>query len=129
MLDVTAFFAGILGLLLILLSVNVIIDRYRFRISLGAGEHDITKRKIRCQGNFVEYVPIALILMAVCEISGSSKALLHGLGYVLVLGRVFHAYSLLFGETGQKSSILFRQIGMGATFTVIITLSVMALNL
>ncbi|MGE0754771.1 MAG: MAPEG family protein [Alphaproteobacteria bacterium] len=129
MLDVTAFFAGLLGIMLFLLSVNVIADRYRFRISLGAGDNEMTQRKIRAQGNFIEYVPMALILMALCEYGGASKAMLHGLGYMLFLGRLFHAYGLLVGETVAKSRILFRQIGMVATFTVLVMLSVMALGI
>ena len=117
MLDVTAFFAGILGLMLVALSVNVIIDRYRHHLSLGDGGHADTNRKIRAQANFVEYVPFALILMGIGEISGTEKDLLGYMGLLLVFGRISHAFSLLYIEPRFKK-IIFRQIG-----TVIILLS------
>lgn len=122
MLDVTAFFAGILGLMLVALSVNVIIDRYRYRLALGDGGHADTNRKIRAQANFAEYVPFALILMGIGEISGTEKELLGYLGVLLLFGRIAHAFSLLYFEPRFKK-IIFRQIGMVSTFTVIIVLS------
>ncbi|MFO0389611.1 MAG: MAPEG family protein [Alphaproteobacteria bacterium] len=122
MLDVTAFFAGILGLMLVALSINIIIDRYRYKVSLGDGGHADTNRKIRAQANFVEYVPFALILMVIGEISGTEKDILAYLGVLLVFGRISHAFSLLYFESRFKK-IIFRQIGMVSTFTVIILLS------
>ncbi len=124
MLDVTAFFAGILGLMLVALSVNVIIDRYSHRLSLGDGGHAYTNRKIRAQANFAEYVPFALILMGIGEISGTDKQILAYLGVLLVFGRISHAFSLLYFEPCHKK-IIFRQIGMASTFTVIILLSLL----
>lgn len=129
MLDVTAFFAGLLGLMLVALSANVIFDRYRYRIAIGSGNNPMTERKIRAQANFAEYVPMALILMGVCENGGIPKGLLFGLGYLLLAGRISHAYSLLWWEPNKNGRIPFRQMGMVATFTTIVILSGMALSL
>ncbi len=122
MLDVTAFFAGLMGLMLVILSVNVIVDRYRYRVSLGDGGHKDTGRKIRAQANFAEYVPLALILMGVAEIQGVSADFLKVMGWLLVAGRISHAFSLMYYEV-KIGKILFRQMGMAATFTVIILMS------
>jgi uncharacterized membrane protein YecN with MAPEG domain len=122
MLDVTAFFAGILGLMLVALSINIIVDRYKYKLSLGDGGHADTNRKIRAHANFVEYVPFALILMGIGEISGTEKDFLGYMGVLLVFGRISHAFSLLYFEPHFKK-IIFRQIGMVSTFTVILLLS------
>ena len=61
---ITAIYAALLGLLFLALSVNVVRTRRATRVSLGAGDHPLLERRIRAHGNFAEYTPIALILIA-----------------------------------------------------------------
>lgn len=91
---ITGLYAGVCGLLLIGLSGLAIRLRVRNRISLGDGGNVLLQRAIRAQGNFIEYVPIALLLMLLLELGRASPAMLHGLGMTLLLGRVIHAISL-----------------------------------
>lgn len=127
MVPVTAFFAAVLGLILVALSVNVIRGRYRFKVALGDGGESAMNRRIRAQANFVEYVPMALVLMALNEINGHSKILLGVMGVILVIGRICHAYSLTVHEMKPAGKIIFRQVGMASTFTVIIIMALRAL--
>ena len=48
----------------------------------------ILRARIRVQGNFAEYVPIALILFLFVEMQGWPRWLVHGLCVVLLAARV-----------------------------------------
>ncbi|MDX1459450.1 MAG: MAPEG family protein [Xanthomonadales bacterium] len=92
---VTTLYASLLGLLLVFLSWQVSANRRRARVSLGAGDDPALERAARAQGNFVEYVPVALLLLFLLEQEVTSLWLLHVLGSMLLLGRIVHAWGLL----------------------------------
>jgi uncharacterized membrane protein YecN with MAPEG domain len=91
MLFVTAVFAGILALMFIKLSFDVIGFRRKNKISLGAGGVEELERAIRAHGNFAEYVPFALFLIGALELNDGPLELVALLGLLLVIGRYFHA--------------------------------------
>jgi uncharacterized protein len=91
---VTPLYAALLALWLLLLSARVGQCRRRAGVSLGDGGDPALQRAIRGQGNFVEYVPLALVLLAVLEMSRFSIYLLHILGIMLLVGRLLHGYAL-----------------------------------
>ncbi|NBX03235.1 MAG: hypothetical protein EBR02_04075 [Alphaproteobacteria bacterium] len=126
MLPVTAFFAAILGLMYVALSVFVIKGRVKHQVGLGDGGHSDMQRRIRAHANFAEYVPFALILLALNEMRSLPQWALMLLGFTLLLGRVLHAYSLTRAEV-TSGKIMFRQIGMASTFAVLIILSLLLL--
>ncbi len=103
---VTAFYSGILGLFLVVLSIRVILARRSLSVSLGSGGHEVLERRIRAQGNLAEYGPTALILIGLLEIDGSPAFVLHALGLMLVGGRLLHGWTFsfttgnTFGRTG-----------------------------
>lgn len=114
-LPVTSLYAGLLAFVLLWLSVVVIGHRRRSRVSLGAGQDEGLLQATRAHGNFIEYTPFCLILLALLEASGSAAWLLHALGLLLLAGRVAHGVGLMH----QPNSFLLRQLGMAATFTVL----------
>lgn len=128
---VTPIYAAILGLMVILLGVLVIRQRYRASTALGHGEDFMLQRRIRAHANFVEYTPLFLILLALAEWQAMSMEELHALGSVFVLGRISHAYSLLARETYENGRLLafplFRSAGMVCTFTPIGVISIQLL--
>lgn len=93
---ITMITAGLLGLLLLFLGANVVAGRVKFKIGLGDGGNETMRQRIRAQANFVEYVPMALILVALME-NGSvgPRWLLIAMGAILVVARVWHAQGLL----------------------------------
>lgn len=91
---IVTLYAGLLGILYLLLAANVIRIRRADRISLGDGGNALLERRIRAHGNFAEYAPIALVLIALAEAGGGATALIHGFGIALVLGRAMHAFAL-----------------------------------
>lgn len=91
---VTAMYAGLLGLLLILLSAQVSRQRRRARVSLGLGGDAELERAARAQGNFIEYVPLGLLLLLLLEPEITRLWILHVLGTMLLLGRILHAVGM-----------------------------------
>ena len=75
---------------------------------------------IRAQGNFVEYVPIGLILMAAVEAQGAPALAVHAVGAMLIGGRLMHAI----GFTRRPQILILRQLG-----TVLNLLMVLAAGL
>ena len=68
---VTPVYAGILAFMYLYLAFAVIRRRYRDHISLGDGGDASFLRTMRAHGNFAEYVPIALLLMAMAELGAT----------------------------------------------------------
>ncbi|HEY6334565.1 MAG TPA: MAPEG family protein [Alphaproteobacteria bacterium] len=93
-LSITTFYAGLNGLILLILAFRVGRARARTKILIGTGGDAELERAIRAHANAAEYVPIVLILIGALELSGASHLLLHGLGIALTLGRVLHGWGL-----------------------------------
>ena len=91
---ITPLYAGLCGLLLILLSFTVTRHRRNKQIGLGDAGDPQLARAIRVHANFVEYAPLALILLLFVELANYPGWLCHGLGLMLFLGRCFHAAGL-----------------------------------
>jgi uncharacterized membrane protein YecN with MAPEG domain len=117
MLKIVPIYAAILAILFFALSIRVIALRRSSKLPLGFQGDMALERRVRVQGNFSEYVPFALLLMAFVELRGSTPWLLHAMGVVLIAGRLSHAY----GVSQIKESFAFRVSGMAMTFTVILT--------
>jgi len=94
---VTPLYAGLLALLFFALSLRVVQMRGT-GISLGDGGNTAMLRRIRGHGNFAEYVPLVLIMMALLELSKFSIYVLHALGITLFVARLLHGYALSFTE-------------------------------
>ncbi|OLF81597.1 hypothetical protein AWH62_02705 [Maricaulis sp. W15] len=89
-----ALYTGLNGLLLVGLAYNVVRHRQRSKIGLGSGTDAALERACRVHGNAVEYVPIALVILAGLALSSVSALVIHALGICLTLGRILHAWGL-----------------------------------
>ncbi len=116
---VTMLYAALLGVLLIILSWGVSKVRLREHVSLGAGEVSDLEAAIRAHGNFIEYVPFALILLMLTESTAASSWLLDTLGGSLLVGRLLHAY----GITRARSTNNYRKYGTVLTWLMILVAS------
>lgn len=94
---VTPLYAGLLALWFLLLSARVVSGR-RGGISLGDGGDPQMLRRIRGHANFAEYVPLALLLMALLELSRFSIYVIHAIGLMLLIGRLLHGWALSFTD-------------------------------
>lgn len=120
---ITALYAGLLAPILVLLSWRVIGQRRTVRVAFGHGDDKVLLRRMRVHANFIEYVPMALILMALAENLRTTPLLLHIMGLVLLTGRVLHAY----GVSQDKENLNLRVTGMTLTFAAIVLGSIYCL--
>ncbi|MGQ0428583.1 MAG: MAPEG family protein [Gammaproteobacteria bacterium] len=88
------FYAALLGLLLIALSAFVVLARRRYRVGLGAGKEEGMQQAMRVQANFAEYVPLALVLLVLAELTDLPAGAIHAAGSALVVSRLMHAWGL-----------------------------------
>ena len=116
---ITALYAGLLALLLVLLALRVVRLRWKFRVGLGDGGERAMTRAIRVHGNATEHVPIALLLLLVAELNRAGPTLLHVCGAVLVVARLLHAVGL--GKSAGASWQ--RAAGTVGTLGVIVVLA------
>ncbi|QDH69467.1 MAPEG family protein [Marilutibacter alkalisoli] len=91
---VTLFFAALLALLNLVLMVRVSMVRRSSKIGIGSGDDRLLQRRIRVHANFIEQVPLALLLMALLELCGLASIWLWALGAALLAGRILHAIGL-----------------------------------
>ena len=93
-LAITAPYAAALGLILIVLTQLVIRTRGKTNIPLGDKGDDRLLEASRRQMNFVEQVPLALILMMLAEAGGAGAMVLNIAGAVLVVARLIHPFGI-----------------------------------
>jgi uncharacterized membrane protein YecN with MAPEG domain len=117
--SVTIFYAGIFGLLLLVLSLNIFREWVHVAAGVRSEAEERWKRSERVQASFVEFVPMTLLLIFLIEAHGAPKEILHGLGIGLLVARVLHAYGMGTGKTAN----LFRVIGTQLTFLVLMVCS------
>lgn len=117
---ITAFYTGLLTLLFIALSFNIIRLRFTLKIGLGDGGEQQLIKAIRIHGNFAEYMPLALILLAGFELSGAESLWVHLFGSILFLGRIAHAIGLNQSVGTSKP----RAFGVISLFIVLLVLAV-----
>jgi uncharacterized membrane protein YecN with MAPEG domain len=123
MLIVTSIIAALLTIIFIKLSFAVIKLRTKNKVGLGDGGFDDLERAIRAQGNFAEYVPFGIILIACLELNGAPWWLVAAPGISLIVGRLIHVV----GINTPPPDFSRRILGMKFTFITLITL--VALNL
>ena len=122
----TACYGAILGLIFVALSAWVIAGRGEFKVMNADGGVDALHRRIRAHANFAEYVPLALLLIALLEASGAGRPTLHGLLLALVLARLAHPVGMVAGD-GSMAQRVGRGAGAMATFLVLIITAVLLL--
>ncbi len=91
---ITGLYAAILGLMLVVLILRVARRRLKYKVGLGDGGISDLGQAIRVHGNFVETVPILLILLLVMEENVFPAWGLHIFGTGIVISRLFHAYGI-----------------------------------
>ncbi len=91
---ITLLFASLHVLLMLALAVRVVGHRRALKIGIGDGGDMRLARKVRAHGNFIENVPLALLMLGLLELSGLGAPWLWGLGGTLLLARALHAYGL-----------------------------------
>jgi uncharacterized membrane protein YecN with MAPEG domain len=113
---IVPFYAALLALIFVALSVRTLRLRRRLKIGIGDGGDPQMLRAMRVHANFAEYVPLSLILLYFAELQGTPTGVAHLLGGALLIGRLTHAY----GVAQVSENYRFRVFGMALTFTTIL---------
>ena len=123
MLIVTSIIAAVLTAVFIRLSFLVIGLRRKNKVGLGSGGNEDLERAIRAQGNFAEYVPFGLILLACLELNGAVWWLVAIPGVTLIIGRLIHAIGINTPPPDFSKRVL------GMKFTFVTLMALVGLNL
>lgn len=108
---ITGLYAGICGVFAVLLANHVLYVRLRTATQPRWRPDAV----LRVQANFVENVPLALLLLLVLELNGTPVEILHGFGITLVVLRLLHAWGLSRNEGANYP----RLIGAQGTFLLL----------
>jgi uncharacterized membrane protein YecN with MAPEG domain len=110
----TSLFAAGFAIALVALSFPISLRRVKVGDMVGDSGDDLLRRRIRAQGNFIEYVPLGLFSMALVEAHAAPAWLVVAIGTALAFGRLLHAIGML------RASATFRGIGMILTYLALL---------
>jgi uncharacterized membrane protein YecN with MAPEG domain len=79
---VTALYAGLCALLLLVLAAQISRHRMTLKVGLGDGGHPPLMRAVRVHGNAVEWMLPMLLLLLIAELNHASQWFLHACGIV-----------------------------------------------
>ena len=94
---VTCLYLVPLAALFAVLALIVVVLRNRHRVPYGDGDVVSMRRATRAHGNFAEWVPTVVFVVAAVELLGAPSDHVHWLMGALLIARVFHAAGLILG--------------------------------
>lgn len=115
LLPITLTTASLLALLGLILAIRVSAGRVKNNVLMGDGGNADMIMRMRTHSNFVEYVPLLLVLMGLLELGGGNGKVLMIFGVVLVLARISHAVGM-----ARPAPSAFRAIGALGTFMLLL---------
>lgn len=113
----TAIFAALLAIEFVLLSSWVVVGRVNKDALFGDADDGTFAKRIRTQANFAEYVPFAVLLIALLEARGGSHGLVITLLVILLIARLIHPIGM-FAPPNSPQQFGCRGGGILATFGV-----------
>ena len=117
--SITAVYAAIFALIFVALSGWIVAGRVRGNALFGDGGNQELQKKIRIQANFAEYVPFALLLIALLEARGAGPVFINLLLIVLLVARTAHRIGMLAPQNSPQQFGC-RGGGIAATLGVIV---------
>jgi len=118
--SITATYLAVLALLYTILAVQVGRLRMRDRAAFGDNGSLPLRSAIRAHANFIEYVPIITLMVAMLEMSGLAAAWVHLLMAALLVSRLLHPL----GMYAAPNTLQFRVCrGGGITITLVLLLA------
>jgi uncharacterized membrane protein YecN with MAPEG domain len=92
----SAWVAAVFSLLMVLLSVQISLRRVALKTTHGDAGDATLRKRIRAHGNFIEYAPLALLVLLLVELSGAARGDTWILAVGFVVARALHAAGMLF---------------------------------
>ena len=115
-LEPTMLTAAVFAVLHVIFTLRVGGYRFSNNISLGDGGDKELLNRIRGHGNFIEQVPIALVLLLLNDLNGLSDMAMYALGGALLVSRIVH-YLMI---TTRSLPMVLRPLSMIGTLGTIL---------
>ncbi len=112
-----ALWSGLLILWMMILAIVVISRRRKHKVLFGDGGNPEMTTATRAFGNAAEYSAPAIGALILLAMLGIPAVWINGIGATLFVGRLIHAWGLLF----LKGPSVGRLLGMLLTFVALIT--------
>ena len=125
--SITATYLGVLGLLYAFLGLRVARTRRGEKIGFGDGDNRFLRSAIRAHANFVEYVPIIVLMNALLEMGGAASVQMHVVLGTLTVSRVLHPFGM-HAKPMTPQFIVGRIVGMILTFLVLVASALLLLR-
>ena len=125
--SITATYLAVLALLYTVLAVQVGRLRQRDRATFGDNGSLQLRSAIRAHVNFIEYVPIITLMVAMLEMSGLAATWVHLLMAALLLSRLLHPLGM-YAAPNTLQFRIGRVGGITITFILLIASALMILS-
>jgi uncharacterized membrane protein YecN with MAPEG domain len=109
--NISILFTIIFIIFYLILTIITIRARKSTKVAYGDDGNKELIKAVRAHGNFFEFTVFFIISSFLLEILDAGQIYILFVNIVFLLGRIFHAYSML------KEKLLFRMIGMMATLS------------
>ena len=124
--SITAAYLGLLALLYLMLGLQVSRLRRGNKVLFGDGGNIKLRSAIRAHANFIEYVPIIVLMVAMLEMSGMPPMRVHLLMAALLLARLLHPLGMYAGPRSLQFQIC-RVGGISLTLLVLLAAALLLL--
>jgi uncharacterized membrane protein YecN with MAPEG domain len=124
--SITAFYLGILALIYATMALRVAGMRRSNRALFGDAENAKLRIAIRVHANFIEYVPIIALLVALLEMSGMPATRVHLLMGGLLLSRILHPLGMMARPPAWQFTVG-RVVGILLTLAVLVAAAISCL--
>lgn len=121
--SITAFYLAILALIYAVLALRVAQLRRVNRAAYGDADNARLRTAIRVHANFIEYVPIIALLVALLEMSGMAATRVHLLMGALLVARLLHPMGMA-ARPGSWQFTVGRVVGILLTIAVLVSAGV-----
>jgi uncharacterized membrane protein YecN with MAPEG domain len=125
--SVTGFYLAILSLIYAVLALQVARLRRNNLVLFGDADNRSLRTAIRVHANFIEYVPIITLLVALLEMSGASAMRVHLLMGGLLLARLLHPIGMYARPTSWRF-VVGRVCGILLTIFIMVSAAIGALT-
>src|SRR6201991_5339651 len=125
--SVTGFYLAILALIYAVLALQVARLRRNNLVLFGDAENRSLRTAIRVHANFIEYVPIIALLVAMLEMSGTPASRVHLLMAGLLLARLLHPMGMYARPTTWQF-VAGRVAGILLTIAILVSAAIGALS-
>lgn len=107
---ITGLYAGLVGLLLVVLYIRVSQRRLAMKIGAGTGGDAELEQRVRAHANLVENAPLALILLLLVEQQGAAPVIVHAFGAAFLVSRILHAQGIS-STMGRSTGRFYGSVG------------------